>query len=195
MSGISQPIQSLLTKLRTLQVLNQDNQTVNLYAAIYNNQRNRIKEGKSLALPLPAAFVEVIQPESYNELGNAVYESDLVFKIHLEHWFIDAQDGTYDQDFPIFDLRDNIITLLTNFRPTSCGNMFLSSISQDFEHDDVYVMGMYFTCGFIDDRGTATTQGTIIVRPAPVDLDLTVEFVNVPDIYGRFPLTFPITLR
>lgn len=177
MSGISEPIQSLLTKLRTMQVVNQDNQNVGLYAAIFNNQRERIREGKSMALPLPTAFVQAIEGP-YNEIGNAVYQSDVVFKIHLEHWFIDAQDGTYDQDLPIFDLRNNIITLLTNFRPTSCGNLALTNIEQDFNHDDVYEMKLDFTCGFIDDRGTEETQGTIMVRPAPVDLDLIIIKVD-----------------
>src|SRR5438445_560828 len=103
MSGIKQPINDVLAKLATLQVVNQDLETVPLYTRLFNNQINRLKDGKGIAFPLPAAFVEVPAPENYVRLLNGVAEAEIIFRIHLVHWFIDAQDGTYDQDLLIFD--------------------------------------------------------------------------------------------
>lgn len=153
MSGIKAPIQDILQKLATLQVVNLDAQTVNVYARIFNNQ---IRKGKSgdYAFPLPTAFIEVIAPSNYNRLLNGVSEADIIFRIHLCHWFTDAQDGTFEQDLAIFDLRDNVIALLSNYRPTGCGNLCLTAESQDYDHDDIYVYQIDFTTGFIDSKGS-----------------------------------------
>lgn len=137
-----------------MEVQNMDMEVVPLYTRVFNNQINRQRAGKGAAVPLPAAFVEVLAPESYNRLLNGVSESDLIFRIHLVHWFADAQDGTFDQDLLIFDLRDRVIALLSNYQLTACGNLVLLAETQDYDHDDVYVILMDFKTGFIDTKGS-----------------------------------------
>lgn len=154
MPGISPAIKDVCARLQTLQVVNQDLQTVPLYARVFNNQIKRQQKGLIEAHPLPAAFVEVQNNAQFNRLLNGVSESDLVFRIHLQHWFNDAQDGTFDQDYDIFDLRDDIIELLSDYRPTACGNMCLTAEGQDYDHDNVYVYILEFTTGFIDSKGS-----------------------------------------
>lgn len=180
MSGIKQPIQDVLTRLATIQVQNNELVTVPLYTRIFNNQPNRQREGKIQAYQLPAAFVEVIKPEKFNRLLNGVSESDIVFRIHLQHQFTDAQDGTFDQDLLIFDLRDLVIASLSDFRPTACGNLMLLYEGQDYDHDDVYVYLIEFTCSFIDSKGSPYDPGSgkYINSTPPTDLDLTVELVD-----------------
>lgn len=154
MSGIKPAITDVLSRLATLQVINQDMQTVPLFPRVFNNQIKRQEKGLIEAYPLPAAFVEVQNNAQYNRLLNGVSESDLVFRIHLQHWFTDAGDGTFDQDLGIFDLRDEIIALLSDYRPTACGNMCLTSEGQDYDHDNIYVYILEFTTGFIDSKGS-----------------------------------------
>jgi hypothetical protein len=59
MAGIKAPIQDILTRLTSLQVVNQDQDTVPLYARIWNNQL-RIKKEDIYAIPYPCAFVELV---------------------------------------------------------------------------------------------------------------------------------------
>ena len=176
MAGIKQPISDMLTKLTTLNVTNQDLQLVPLNARIFNNQIKRQKEGDIQAVPLPSAFLEVVNNAQYNRLLNGVSESDIVFRIYLTHWFTDAQDGTFDQDLLIFDLRDSIIALLSNYRPTACGNLCLTAEGQDYDHGDVYVYVLEFTTGFIDSKGSPYDVGRTdfinSVPPTVFDLEI-----------------------
>jgi hypothetical protein len=148
-----------MTRLTTIQVQNQDLQTVPLYVRIWNNQPQKQKSGKIQAYPLPAAFVEVIKPTKFKPLLNGASESDLVWRIHLQHWFTDAQDGTMEQDLLIFDLRDQVLATLNLYKPTSCGNLMFSDEGQDFNHDDIYVYLVEFTCSFIDSKGSPYDPG------------------------------------
>ncbi|MEB0262921.1 hypothetical protein [Mucilaginibacter sp. 10I4] len=170
----------MLATLATMQVLNQDLQTVGLYTRVFNNQIKRQKEGTIQAYPLPAAFVEIIKPSNYNRLLNGVSESDIVFCIHLQHWFTDAQDGTFDQDLAIYDLRDQTIAKLSGFRPTACSNLFLTSESPDYDHSDVNVYLVEFTAGFIDSKGSKYDEGRpeYVNSNPPTTLDLEISKVN-----------------
>jgi hypothetical protein len=186
MPGIKPAILDVLTRLSVIQAVNQDNQTLPLYTRIFNNQIKRQLDGKINAYQLPAAFIEVIKPSNFNRLLNGVSESDIIFRIHLQHWFTDAQDGTFDQDLPIYDLRDAVIANLSDFRPTACGNLCLTAESQDYNHDDVYVYLIEFTTGFIDSKGSKYDPGQpyYINSNPPTALDLIVnnsETVSYPD--------------
>lgn len=177
MAGIKQPILDILTKLATMQVTNQDNQLVPLYTRIFNNQRNKLKENRQEVYPYPAAFVEVVAPENYNRLLNGVSESDIIFRVHLEHWFTDAADGTFSQDLLIFDLRDEVIALLSDYKPTACGNLCLMAESQDYAHDNIYVLMVDFVTGFIDSKGSPYDTGRtdFINSTTPTNLQVTVN--------------------
>ena len=178
MSGIRPAISDVLNQLATLQVQNQDLQTVLLSTRIFNNQIKRQKDGKEYAIALPAAFVEVVNNNQFNHLLNGVNESDIVFRVYFTHWFTDAQDGTLDQDLLIFDLRDSIIRCLSDFRPTACGNMVLTAEGQDYDHGDVYVYVLEFTTGFTDSKGSPYDDGRtdkFINSTPPVAIDLQIN--------------------
>lgn len=180
MPGIRPAIQDILTRLSTIQVMNMENVMVGLYTRIWNNQVKRQKDGNIQAYPLPAAFLEVIKPSKYNRLLNGVSESDTIWRIRLQHQFMDAQDGTFDQDLPIFDLRDATIACLSDFRPTACGNMMLMHDGQDFDHDDVYVYLVEFTSSFTDSKGSPYDPGRPDYQNSvpPTGLVANIEKVN-----------------
>ncbi len=196
MSGIGQPLRDVMTQLTTLQVLNLDNQTVPLYVRVFNNQPKKLKEGKIQAYPLPAAFVEIVKPAKYTRLLNGASESDLIWRIHLQHWFTDTQDGTMEQDLLIFDqMRDPTIACLSNFKPTACGNMMLVHDGQDFNHDDIYVYLVEFTSSFIDSKGSPydPAAGKYINSTPPLALDLIVnlsETLSYPDFALGYYIVF-----
>jgi hypothetical protein len=167
MAGIKAPIQDILTRLTSLQVVNQNQATVPLYARIWNNQL-RIKKEDIYAIPYPCAFVELVSPINYDRILNGLSEADLIIRIHLAHEFYDAQDGTFEQDLLIFDLRDKIVTLLSNYQPTACGVMFLNAEQQEYDHDNVYHYIIDFKCGFIDSKGSPYDPGAgVYIDSAP----------------------------
>lgn len=154
MAGIKQPIQDILTLLATLQVVNQSGQTMNLAPRIWNNQLDREKEGKTYDYLKPNAFLEVINNVQYQELGQGFQSADVGWKIHLIHEFMDAQDGTMEQDLAVFDLRDQVVALLSLYEPTACGPLVRTSEGQDYEHSNLYHYVIDFVCNFTDSKGS-----------------------------------------
>jgi len=180
MAGIKQAIQDVMTQLATIQVTNLDNQATGLYVRIFNNQPKKKEQGKTEAYALPAAFVEVIKPSSYQQLLNQAASSDLVFTIHLEHWQADAGDGTMEQDLGIFDLRDAVIASLVGFKPTGCGHLMLTGEGQDYDHDNIYLYIVEFTTNFTDTKGSPYDEGrnVYINSTPPTALNTEIDYVE-----------------
>jgi len=151
--GISQPIGDILSKLSAIQVFNNDSQTVPLYSRIWNNQLRNIKDGKDYTWPRPAAFVEIVSPATYEVIGLGFRSADLGIRIHLIHEFYN-QDGTFEQDLIVFDLRDTILANLSQYCPTACGAMNCIREEQDYDHDNLYHYILEFVCNFIDSKGS-----------------------------------------
>lgn len=194
MSGILPVITDILAKLATIQVVNQDNYTVPLYARVWNNQLDNLEDGKSYSWPRPAAFVEVISPASFEVIGLGFRSADLGIRIHLIHDFYDAGDGTYEQDLTIFDLRDKVVSAhntdtnvqsgLSQYCPTACGPMNCIAESQDYDHGNLYHYILEFITNFTDSKGSKydPANGQFIEELTP-DLDLQVDLVDKPADY------------
>lgn len=181
MSGIKAPIQDVLAKLATLQVTNGDAQTVPLYTRVWNNQVRYEADGELVNYPKPAAFVEVIDKAEYKEIGIGFRACDIGWRIHLVHEYYN-QEGTFEQDLAIFDLRDSVIALLALYQPTACGPMVCVAESQEYDHKNIYHFILDFVCHFIDSKGSwydPAAQKYIYNAP-PIGLDL-----EVTDPSGR----------
>jgi hypothetical protein len=150
MAGIKQPIKDILTKLATLQVVNQDNQTVGLFARLFNDQFSKLKKGEIEALPLPAGFLQLVSPTNFKRIGAGNDAGDITFRLHLGHEHMDAGDGTMEQDLAIFDIRDAAINLLSDYQPTGCSPLMFISEEPDNEHTNLYVYKIDFITHFID---------------------------------------------
>lgn len=181
MAGIKAPLQDILTKLATLDVVNRDGQTVKLFARVFNNQIEYEKQGQQQLYPKPAAFVEILAPVVFDEIGQNFRSADLGINIHLVHEFYNA-DGTFEQDLEIFDLRDKVIALLSQYRPTACGQMVATGESQDFDHDNVYHYIISFVCNFIDSKASPYDpgRGIFVDKEPPTDLELVVDKASTP---------------
>lgn len=175
MAGIKDCLQDILTQLTTLQVVNQSGQTVPLYARIFNNQVEYEAQGKGVAFPKPAAFVEIVTPATYQVIGQGYRDSDLSIRIHLVHEFMDAADGTFDQDLAIFDLRDQILVLLTKFTPAGCGPMNCMVESQSYTHTQIYEYILDFVCNFTDSKGSPLDPARTVYTPSIPPLDVDIE--------------------
>lgn len=175
MAGIRQPIQDILTLLQTISSRNNNGQVVPLRARIWNNQVRRDQHGESYAFEKPAVFLEVINGVKYEQMGQGYQNADIGWRVHLIHEFYDAADGTMDQDLPVFDIRDQIITALSFYEATGCGPLEKTSEDQDFDHTNIYHFTIDFVCNFIDSKGSKWDQGAFQVKapPTSAELDIT----------------------
>lgn len=153
MPGIKQPLQDLLARLTTLQVVNGDGNTVDLYCRVWNNQIRYEADGTLYNFTKPAAFIEVISPATFETIGQGYQSCDVNFRIHLSHENYN-NDGTFEQDLLIFDLRDRVRALLTGYQPAGCGFLNVIAEQQDYEHDNCYHMVLDFVCNFTDTTGS-----------------------------------------
>lgn len=192
MAGIKDVITSLLTKLGTISVTNQDGNTVALYAHVWNNHVDMEKAGDIEAYPKPAAFVEISSPVTYENVGKNYRAADLNIILHLVHEYYN-QDGTMEQDLTIFDLRDKVVAALTGYQPTACGPMVSTSETQDFDHDNVYHFILAFTCHFIDSKGSPYDAGrnVYIDSEPPTGLDLQIAVGDTP-VFENIPQPYKI---
>jgi len=181
MSGIKAPLLDILNKLATLDVTNGDGNTVKLYARIWNNQLGSERDGKIYDFPKPAAFVEFITPVSFQELGGNFGSADLGINIHLVHEFYN-QDGTFEQDLQVFDLRDSIVRLLSQYKPTACGLMVKVSEQQDYDHDNLYHYIIGFVTNFTDSTSSPydPAAGKYLDSEPPTGLQLDVTMDKMP---------------
>lgn len=200
MPGITHPIQDVMQRLRGLQPLNGEQVPQPLYVRLYNNQVQDELNGLIDPYPKPAAFVEPL-PATWQQLGLGVKSTNLVFRIHLVHTFIDAQDGTGDQDLTILHLRDMIDSVdgLSLYTPTGCSALVKLSEQQDFNHGgQVYHFTADYGCHFIDSKGSPydACAGRYIALKPPVDVQINVDYqphnINIttryfqPQFQGEF---------
>src|ERR1039458_3020982 len=108
---ISQLPKDLITQLKTLTTLKM--------VGMWNNQLAWILAGKLELFGHPAAFFAFKQ-SSIVQLGNGtqLYEN-LEFDIHILDWQLDAGDGTFEQNFEVFDLSESVFATLQKFQPGS----------------------------------------------------------------------------
>lgn len=174
MAGIRQPIENVLTKLRELTVTNGDGSTVTPHVRIWNNNLQSMKQGESYMFPLPAMFVEVLNDQIYQTIGQEFRAADLTFRIHILHEFYDAQDGTFEQDLLVYDIRDKVIALLTYYEPTACGPLEALTEIQDYDHDNIYHYMIDFVCHFIDSKGSRLDPGSSYYqeKQPPTDMQI-----------------------
>lgn len=174
MAGIKQPLQDMLARLTTLQVTNGDGNTVALHCRVWNNQIRYENDGILYSFPRPAAFVEVVSPATFEVLGQGYESCDINFRVHLTHENYN-NEGTFEQDLAIFDLRDKVKSLLTAYRPTNCGPLNAMSEQQDYEHSNVYHYIIDFVCNFTDTIGSRLDAGhpdKFIASISPTDVEL-----------------------
>jgi hypothetical protein len=162
MAGIITPITDLINKIQTGSCIK--------YCRIWNNQFKYMEAQQIESYPFPCAFIEVLMPNNYDQLGLGFTASEVTFRIHIGQTQYDAGDGTMEQNTSIFNLRNTIITLLTYYEPPLCSALQKVSETQDYEHTNVYHYIIDFKCSYIDEPGDQTTS-QIIKQPPTTLID------------------------
>jgi hypothetical protein len=106
------------------------------------------------------------------------------------------EDGTFEQDLEIFDLRDKILALLSQYQPTACSPLACISEEQDFDHDNLYHYILSFITNFTDSKASPYDigRGIFIESEPPTTLELNVYKADSP-IFSPIPQPFKIPKR
>jgi hypothetical protein len=165
MAGIGTAVTELLAKLATSSIS---------YVRVWNNQFRWIEEQSIEAFSFPCAFLEVILPNNYTQLGLGWTESDVTFRVHIGVNELDSSTGTMEQNLNIFTLRDEVIALMSNYKLADGGSLMKVSEQQDYQHSNVYVYTIDFVCGFIDDTGSQLKNDTQSTPPTTLTQNYTI---------------------
>lgn len=140
------------------------------YARIFNNQFKEVEAGNYYSFPFPCAFVEL----QYASAGYGV-TSDIKVRIHIGHQELDAMDGTLDQNFNVYTLRDEVVSKLSGFEARG-GSVFMQTGDEwDYRHGNVYEWVVEFTCSFFD---SSKFPDTTIIKAPNTDLEIDVDVVD-----------------
>lgn len=169
MAAIAQVYKSILAKLRT------DITNVS-YIHKWNNQVDYLQDGKLELIPLPAMFVEMTAPTNYVPLGQGYSQSDLIVRIHILHEEYDTTEGTFEENFNVFEYRNDVNKCLNNFMPGfGAGCMMHVAENEDFVHTNLYHYTIEFICGFIDDTGSRDVQDKTATVNPPITIEIDTE--------------------
>lgn len=168
MPNISLTIKDILAKIEI--------DTSIKYARIWNDQYNQIARGESVSIPWPNAFLEIVNENGSNgsDIGFGYAGYDIIFRVHVGMEEYDAQDGTLEQNFNIFDLKDEVIEALTWFIPTNTGRMECVNDARDYTHTNVYHYILDFKAHYIDGAGAQDTRLVPFGPPIELEIDTTV---------------------
>lgn len=169
MAGIKVMIQDLLNKL--------SDGTSFQYVRIWNNQFQLQEDGTTESFPYPCIFIQLENSADYQQMGLGMTLSDIIVRIHIGQEYYDAQDGTIGQNLSIFDLRDEVIRLLTYYEATQCSGLQKIAEDQDYSHTNVYHYIVDFRCSFVDDRGDQRANDIGTTPPIGIEIDPTIVTV------------------
>lgn len=194
MSGIKQPIQDLLTLLKTIPVLNGDGQNITPTVRVWNNQVQYMRDpsgSKVESFALPAFFPQITPDAVFEDIGQGYRSADLAFKIHIIHEFMDDGQGNFEQDLTVFDLRDKVVGYLTDVRLTGCGPLTSIGEGQEYDHDNIYHYTIDFVCNFTDSKGSrydSSKPDAFITKSAPTtsEIDVTVSKGGGEQVKNKF---------
>lgn len=141
------------------------------YIRIWNGQVKEEEDGKLYDFPKPALFIEARSSNQFQPLGGGFSQSDITFIFHLVHEQFDAQDGTFEQNLAVYDLKSSVNALLTNFKPEQCSGLMKTGESQDYNHTNIYHYQLEYICGLIDTDGVPID--TLSGSPITLETDTT----------------------
>jgi hypothetical protein len=155
----------------------------------YNNQPERWKDGKMDGDATPQAYVELLPSEVIPFLCRGTDMRDLNIRIHVVDQQLDAGDGTQDQNFAVFEYRDEVKKSLDRFKISKGGRLMQTNEEQDNNHTNVYHLMIDFKAALIDSTGSPFD----IPYEAPGDgltLDLTQQQEQIPPGHSPYSLIY-----
>lgn len=166
-------ITELKTKLRSINIVTQDSITTSLFAILWNNQIENLRQGNELVLPNICAFIEVIVDNTDAVGGNSYnLDSNLTINIHLLHTHYSTESNV-DENLLVYDLRKLVIDKLYGFKSNSMvATLDKSGEQMDYDHDNMYHYILTYKTRI---REQINTSNIFTLSVPPLDLQVDVN--------------------
>ncbi|RYD57008.1 MAG: hypothetical protein EOP56_09380 [Sphingobacteriales bacterium] len=148
------------------------------YVAIWNNQIETYLKGESDVFDSPQLFIEML-PQAGGVLGVGVNQFDIIWRLHIAHYELDAGDGRMEQNVTVFDLRNKAVKAYAGYRPSNCTGLQYVTENTDSKHGNVYHYTIDFKCAFIDTSASPLDPDSTdwIVKEPPTGIVINVDKV------------------
>ena len=141
------------------------------YIHIWNNQLDNLEDGKEYLWRFPAVFIEFGNEMPTNSIGNNVKIYDpLEIRIHICHEQLDAGDGTYEQNFDVYTLKQNVYKALQLFQTSGSGVFDRQGEEQDYNHTNVYHYVQRYMTSYIDNDLPLPIGGIEMLPPLTTNI-------------------------
>lgn len=119
------------------------------YVAQFNNQIAHIKSRDQFSFPLPAAFIEFLDPSPQQYGGGVQIYEPLNIRIHWA-WEKYNEDGEQDEVLEQFDIVQFIQAKFQNFAPANASTFVRINELYDGDHDNISVGYVDFRTTYVD---------------------------------------------
>ena len=133
--SIKATILSIVQKLQTIEVQNQDGADTLLHSNFWNNDLEDLRSGNA-TFPVPCCLVETILDNNIM-IGSYNSGKDATIKLHIIHENYNNEGGL-DANLVVFDLRDKILGIMAKFTPESASTLFYLTEYLDLNSDNLY---------------------------------------------------------
>lgn len=131
------------------------------FIAMWNNQVEDMQEGKGYSTGLPALFIELPATAQCDVVGNNVRVFDpLPLVFHLVDNRLDNMDGTMEENFEVFTLKQKVKAKFQLFKTNGSGVFNCTSESADNYHNNIYHFLQEFTTTWTDCHDNLPVGGT-----------------------------------
>jgi hypothetical protein len=137
----------------------------NLFAFvdIWNNQLELEQQNVQYSFPMPACFIEIVNPGEPKQLGDGVQLYDpLLIRLHIIHNQLDAGNGTFERNLDVFDLTDKTFKHMQGFEPDKASAFFRVNDERDYLHTNIYHFIQDYKTTYLDDSAQRSTDGYAI---------------------------------
>lgn len=128
-------ILSIIEKLATIEVQNQDRNDVLLCSNIWQGQLDDLIASVDI-INLPACYVEIVA-EQNQMLGSDFSGKDATVRLHILHENYNNEGGL-DANLLVFDLRDKVLGIMNKFTPTNASSLVYVSENLDTAPTNIY---------------------------------------------------------
>lgn len=136
------------------------------FIAMWNNQVENMQNGEGYSVRLPALFIEFPASAQCDVVGNNVRVFDpLPLVFHIVDNRLDNIDGTMEENFEVFTLKQKVKAKFQLFKTNGSGVFNCTSESADNDHNNIYHFMQEFTTTWTDNQDSLPVNGTVDEGP------------------------------